>query len=91
MSTDPTTPTDRPDDFRPLADDREIQAALQPRRTLNLPVATAVLAGIVVLVVGLAGGAGLHAAFAPGSSGADQAGGSRGSGGFRGRGLRGRP
>jgi hypothetical protein len=86
MSTDPTTPTNRPDDFRPLADDREIQAALQPRRTLNLPAATAVLAGIVVLAVGLAGGAGLHAAFASGSSGADQAGGSRGSGGFRGRG-----
>jgi hypothetical protein len=83
---DRTTPTDRPDDFEPLTDDEEVQAALESRRTLNLPAATAVLVGIVVLAVGLAGGAGLHAAFASNDSGANQAGGPRGYGGFRGQG-----
>jgi hypothetical protein len=71
-----TTPTNSPDNFGPIADDRDVQAALQPRKTLNLPAGTAVLVAIVVLAIGLAGGAGLHAAFASGKGGGNpQAGG----------------
>ena len=57
-----------PDEFAQIGSDEEVDAALQPKKTLNLPLATAVLAGIVVLAVGLAGGAGLHAAFASDST-----------------------
>jgi hypothetical protein len=78
-----TTPTNSPDNFGPIADDSDVQAALQPRKTLNLPAATAVLVGIVVLAIGLAGGAGLHAAFASGSGGGNP---QAGAGGY-GRGL----
>jgi hypothetical protein len=53
-----------PDDFAQIGSDEEVDAALKPKKSLNLPLATAILAGIVVLAVGLAGGAGLHAAFA---------------------------
>ncbi|GAA1519124.1 DUF5666 domain-containing protein [Kribbella lupini] len=75
-----------PDDFAQIGSDQEVEAALQPKRTLKLPVATAVLSGIVVLAIGLAGGAGLHAAFASDSP-APQAGrGAGGYGGFRGQG-----
>jgi hypothetical protein len=78
-----STPTNNPDDFGPIADDRDVQAALEPRKTLNLPAATAVLVAIVVLAVGLAGGAGLHAAFASGSTPQAGAGGAgRGMGGY---------
>ena len=75
-----TTPTNSPDNFGPIADDRDVQAALQPRKTMNLPAATAVLVGIVVLAIGLAGGAGLHAAFASGTGGTSQQAGVRGYG-----------
>jgi hypothetical protein len=64
-----STPTNSPDNFGPIADDRDVQAALQPRKTMNMPAATAVLVAIVVLAIGLAGGAGLHAAFASGNGG----------------------
>lgn len=77
-----TTPTNSPDNFGPIADDRDVQAALQPRKTLNLPAATAVLVAVVVLAIGLAGGAGLHAAFASGKGSTPQA----GAGGY-GRGM----
>jgi hypothetical protein len=81
-----STPTNSPDNFGPIADDRDVQAALQPRKTMNMPAATAVLVAIVVLAIGLAGGAGLHAAFASGkSSGNPQAGAGgygRGQGGY---------
>jgi hypothetical protein len=71
-----STPTNSPDNFGPIADDRDVQAALQPRKTMNMPAATAVLVAIVVLAIGLAGGAGLHAAFASGKGGGNpQAGG----------------
>ncbi|TWD84258.1 hypothetical protein FB561_5433 [Kribbella amoyensis] len=76
-----------PDDFAQIGSDEEVDAALRPKQTLNLPLATAILTGIVVLAVGLAGGAGLHAAFASDSA-QPQAGG-RGLGGygtFRGQG-----
>jgi hypothetical protein len=79
-----------PDEFAQIGSDEEVEAALKPKRTLNLPPATAVLAGIVVLAIGLAGGAGLHAAFASDSS-PNQAqagrgfGGNGGYGGFRGQ------
>jgi hypothetical protein len=65
-----------------------VNAALKPKKTLNLPAATAVLAGVVVLAIGLAGGAGLHAAFAKDSTTTPQAGarGAGGYGGFRGQG-----
>ncbi|HEY0689839.1 MAG TPA: hypothetical protein VGD71_12450 [Kribbella sp.] len=80
-----STPTNSPDNFGPIADDRDVQAALQPRKTMNMPAATAVLVAIVVLAIGLAGGAGLHAAFAGGGS-TPQAGGggygARGQGGY---------
>ncbi|GAA1596383.1 MULTISPECIES: hypothetical protein [Kribbella] len=76
-----------PDEFAQIGSDEEVDAALRPRKTLNLPLATAVLAGIVVLAVGLAGGAGLHAAFASDStSNQPQAGrGFGGYGGYRGQ------
>ena len=76
-----------PDEFAQIGSDEEVDAALQPKKTLNLPLATAILAGIVVLAIGLAGGAGLHAAFASNSSSNQpQAGrGLGGYGGFRGQ------
>ena len=76
-----------PDDFAQIGSDEEVDAALKPKKTLNLPLATAILAGVVVLAVGLAGGAGLHAAFASdSSSNQPQAGrGAGGYGGFRGQ------
>jgi hypothetical protein len=82
-----TTPTNNPDDFAPIGDDRDVQAALEPKKTLNMPAATAILVAIVVLAVGLAGGAGLHAAFASGSTPQAGAGGAgRGMGGAGGYG-----
>ncbi|MGZ0145565.1 hypothetical protein ACXJJ3_00735 [Kribbella sp. WER1] len=77
-----------PDEFAQIGSDEEVEAALKPKKTLNLPLATAILAGIVVLAVGLAGGAGLHAAFASNStSNQPQAGrgGFGGYGGYRGQ------
>ncbi|GAB3825550.1 DUF5666 domain-containing protein [Kribbella italica] len=75
-----------PDDFAQIGSDQEVEAALRPQKTFKLPVATAVLSGVVVLAIGLAGGAGLHAAFASDSP-APQAGrGAGGYGGFRGQG-----
>ena len=76
-----------PDEFAQIGSDEEVDAALKPKKTLALPLATAILAGVVVLAVGLAGGAGLHAAFASdGSSNQPQAGrGAGGYGGFRGQ------
>jgi hypothetical protein len=84
-----STPTNSPDNFGPVADDRDVQAALQPRKTMNMPAATAVLVAIVVLAIGLAGGAGLHAAFASGSGSTPQAG--AGGYGARGQGQGGYP
>jgi hypothetical protein len=78
-----STPTNSPDNFGPVADDRDVQAALQPRKTMNIPAATAVLVAIVVLAIGLAGGAGLHAAFASGNGGGNP---QAGAGGY-GRGM----
>jgi hypothetical protein len=76
-----------PDDFAQIGSDEEVDAALKPKKTLALPLATAILAGIVVLAIGLAGGAGIHAAFASDStSNQPQAGrGAGGYGGFRGQ------
>lgn len=80
-----------PDDFAQIGSDEEVDSALKPKKTLNLPLATAILAGIVVLAIGLAGGAGLHAAFASDSSSNQPqasgrgAGGAGGYGGFRGQ------
>ncbi|WP_350276066.1 hypothetical protein [Kribbella sp. HUAS MG21] len=76
-----------PDEFAQLGSDEEVEAALQPKKTLNLPPATAILTAVVVLAVGLAGGAGLHAAFASDSTtNQPQAGrGFNGYGGFRGQ------
>ncbi|GAA0587591.1 hypothetical protein HPO96_11885 [Kribbella sandramycini] len=69
-----------------MSSNEEFEAALKPKQTVALPVATAVLAGIVVLALGLAGGAGLHAALATEST-QNQAGrGPGGYGGFRGQG-----
>ena len=73
-----------PDEFAQIGSDQEVDEALQPKKTLNLPLVTAILAGIVVLAVGLAGGAGLHAAFASDSTTPQQQAG-RGYGGFRGQ------
>jgi hypothetical protein len=87
MSTPNQTPDD---DFAQIGSDDEVNEALKPKKTLNLPAATAVLAGVVVLAIGLAGGAGLHAAFASDSTTTPQAGargtGAGGYGGFRGQG-----
>ena len=76
-----------PDEFAQIGSDDEVDAALKPKKTLALPLATAILAGVVVLAIGLAGGAGLHAAFASdSSSNQPQAGrGAGGYGGFRGQ------
>jgi len=70
MTTPPDRPEHRSGDFESLADDREVEAALEPRKTFRLPAATAVLIGIVVLAAGAAGGAGLHAALASGDDAA---------------------
>ncbi|GAA1673522.1 hypothetical protein GCM10009745_15620 [Kribbella yunnanensis] len=77
-----------PDEFAQIGSDEEVDAALQPKKTLSLPTATAVLAGVVVLAIGLAGGAGLHAAFASDSTPQQTAAG-RGPGGGYGGGFRG--
>jgi hypothetical protein len=78
-----------PDEFAQIGSDQEVDAALTPKKSLNLPLATAILAGIVILAIGLAGGAGLHAAFASDSTtNQPQAGGrgfGGGYGGFRGQ------
>ncbi|MFI7064374.1 hypothetical protein ACIBL3_25520 [Kribbella sp. NPDC050124] len=76
-----------PDEFAQIGSDEEVDAALKPKKSLNLPLATAILAGVVVLAVGLAGGAGLHAAFASDSTPQQQAGRGLGAGygGFRGQ------
>jgi hypothetical protein len=73
-----------PDEFAQIGSDEEVDAALTPKKTLNLPLATAVLAGIVVLAIGLAGGAGLHAAFASSSTTSNQPQAGRGFGGYGG-------
>ncbi|MDX3005348.1 hypothetical protein PWY87_26970 [Kribbella solani] len=81
-----------PDDFAQIGSDEEVEAALKPKKTLNLPLATAILAGIVVLAVGLAGGAGLHSAFASDTTSNQAQAGSRGgagAGAYGGYGLRG--
>ncbi|MFI5707422.1 hypothetical protein [Kribbella sp. NPDC051620] len=83
--------TQHPDDeFAQIGTDEEVGEALKPKKTLNLPAATAVLAGVVVLAIGLAGGAGLHAAFAkdtkPAAAGPGGGRGAGGYGGFRGGG-----
>jgi hypothetical protein len=77
-----------PDEFAQIGSDEEVDAALRPKKTLSLPAATAVLAGVVVLAIGLAGGAGLHAAFAADST-PQQTQAGRGYGGFRGQGGQG--
>ena len=77
-----------PDEFAQIGSDQEVDEALKPKKTLNLPMATAILAGIVVLAVGLAGGAGLHAAFASDNRTPQQQAGrgfGAGYGGFRGQ------
>ncbi|MFD7155316.1 hypothetical protein ACFV9C_11990 [Kribbella sp. NPDC059898] len=78
-----------PDDFAQIGSDAEVEAALKPKKTFSLPVATAVLAAIVVLAVGLAGGAGIHAAFASNSTStqpqAGRGGFGGGYGGYRGQ------
>ncbi|HEY0473699.1 MAG TPA: hypothetical protein VGD34_18650 [Kribbella sp.] len=85
-----STPHQTPDDFAQIGSDEEVDAALKPKKTFSLPAATAVLAGVVVLAIGLAGGAGLHAAFASSSTTTTtpQAGRGAGAGGygFRGQG-----
>ncbi|WP_432950669.1 hypothetical protein ACQPXM_19715 [Kribbella sp. CA-253562] len=79
-----------PDEFAQIGSDQEVEAALRPRKTLSLPVATTVLSAIVVLAVGLAGGAGLHAAFASDGTPNQSAGrGAGGYGAFRGQGGQG--
>jgi hypothetical protein len=75
-----------PDDFAQIGSDQEVEAALRPKKTLKLPVATAVLSGVVVLAIGLAGGAGLHAAFASDSPTPQAGRGAGGYGGLRGQG-----
>ncbi len=77
----------QPDEFAQIGSDEEVDEALKPKKTLNLPMATAILAGVLVLAVGLAGGAGLHAAFASDSTTPQQQAGrgaGGGYGGFRG-------
>jgi hypothetical protein len=78
----------QPDEFAQIGSDEEVDEALEPKKTLNLPMATAILAGVLVLAVGLAGGAGLHAAFASDSTTPQQQAGrgaGGGYGGFRGQ------
>ena len=83
-----------PDEFAQIGSDEEVDAALTPKKSLNLPLATAILAGIVVLAIGLAGGAGLHAAFASDSTTTQPQASGRGFGGgyggFRGQKATGR-
>jgi len=83
-----STPNQSPDEFSQIGSDEEVKEALQPKKTLNLPAATAVLAGVVVLAIGLGGGAGLHAAFASDNTSqtpaAGRAGGFGGAGGYTG-------
>jgi hypothetical protein len=89
-----STPNQNPDEFQQIGSDDEVNEALKPKKTLNLPAATAVLAGVVVLAIGLAGGAGLHAAFSKSSTPTAQTGTGRGAGGyggFRGQGATGQP
>jgi hypothetical protein len=83
--------TPNPDDeFAQIGSDEEVGEALKPKKTLNLPAATAALAGVVVLAIGLAGGAGLHAAFAKDGTAttpaAGRGGAAGGYGGYRGQG-----
>jgi hypothetical protein len=73
-----------PDDFAQIGSDDEVDAALKPKKSLNLPLATAILAGVVVLAIGLAGGAGLHAAFASNSTSNQPQATGRGAGGYGG-------
>jgi hypothetical protein len=73
-----------PDEFAQIGSDQEVEEALTPKKTLNLPLATAILTGIVVLAIGLGGGAGLHAAFASDSSSNQPQAGARGAGGYGG-------
>ncbi|MEU8227698.1 hypothetical protein [Kribbella sp. NPDC048915] len=73
-----------PDEFAQIGSDEEVDAALKPKRTLNLPLATAILTGVVVLALGLAGGAGLHAAFASSDTPNQPQAGARGFGGYGG-------
>ena len=73
-----------PDEFAQIGSDEEVDEALKPKKTLNLPLATAILTGIVVLAIGLGGGAGLHAAFASDSSSNQPQAGGRGAGGYGG-------
>ncbi|MGW6194994.1 hypothetical protein ACWF0M_02495 [Kribbella sp. NPDC055110] len=73
-----------PDEFAQIGSEEEVDAALTPKKTLNLPLATAILTGIVVLAIGLGGGAGLHAAFASDSSSNQPQAGARGAGGYGG-------
>ena len=73
-----------PDEFAQIGSDEEVDAALKPKKTVNLPLATAILTGIVVLAIGLGGGAGLHAAFASDSSSNQPQAGGRGAGGYGG-------
>ncbi|TDO52006.1 hypothetical protein EV651_11826 [Kribbella sp. VKM Ac-2571] len=73
-----------PDEFAQIGSDEEVEAALKPKKTLNLPLATAILTGMVVLAIGLGAGAGLHAAFASDSSSNQPQAGGRGAGGYGG-------
>lgn len=85
MSEESEMSNQTPDDFAQIGSDEEVDAALKPKKTLNLPLATAILAGVVVLAVGLAGGAGLHAAFASDSSSNQPQAGRGGFAGYRGQ------
>jgi hypothetical protein len=81
-----------PDEFAQIGSDEEVDEALKPKKTLNLPLATAILTGVVVLAIGLGGGAGLHAAFASDSTSNQPQAGARGAGGYGGfRGQNGQP
>lgn len=73
--------SNQPDDFDSIAVGNE---ALQPKKTLKLPLATAILAGVVVLAAGGAAGAGLHAAL-----GSDETAPAASQQGPRGNGFRG--
>ncbi|MET9312750.1 hypothetical protein ABZX12_13050 [Kribbella sp. NPDC003505] len=75
-----------PEEFAQMGSDEEVDAALKPKKTLSLPLATAILTGIVVLAIGLGVGAGLHAAFASDSSSNQPQAGGRGAGGYGGYG-----
>jgi hypothetical protein len=79
-----STPNQSPDEFSQIGSDEEVQAALKPKKTLNLPAATAVLAGVVVLAIGLGGGAGLHAFASDSTAQTPAAGRGAGAGGYAG-------